>query len=127
MSIKPYKVKSLPEGRHEGKIVRVNLKDVTTKDKSIAQYLEVFVSVANSEGIELKMSAPARIGFDAKDGKTVPTTMLAKWLSKLGYDITREFNPGDLVNKKISFMTTNVEGTKGGTFARVVDDTIVKA
>jgi len=104
-------IKTIEEGKHTGKITRIE------ERTEPYHYIDIFIELEN--GIELKYGCPASISTQSKLGKTLNQFTELEPGEKINIEKT-------LVGKKVTFMTIN-ETTDRGTFARIVDGSIKPA
>lgn len=111
--------KQLDEGKHEGVINQLELRDTKNRRGQPIKYLDVYVRPDGSD-------------FDLKVGYSPfvsESSRLGKLLSRFGADISvgKKVRPEEiLLNRRCSFVTVNEE-TKDGVFARIPHDSLKPA
>ncbi len=110
MKLKVKEFKEISEGRHTGKISRLEFRTEPY------EYTDVYIELDNLEGVELKYGCPTNVSHTSKLGR-----LLALFV---------ELNTGDeidleetLVGQTLSFMTIN-EVTDRGSFAGIVEGSV---
>jgi len=102
----------LEEGKHEGKISKVENRIAGEEDY---EYVDIFIDVKGKD-VTLKYGCPANLSTNSRLGKLMA---LFTTLSK-----GDKYDPKDvLMGKAVSFMTMNKE-KKQGIFAEVVEGSI---
>ena len=103
------------EGKHEGMIVRMELRD-SRKGSKVFQYLDVYIRPDGSN-FDLKVGYPPFVSASSR---------LGKLLARFGADVSvgKKVNAeAALLNKRCSFVTVDDE-TKDGTYARISHDSV---
>lgn len=103
-----------PEGVHTGEIVKVERREVVSKDGETFDYVDVHIRPDDNAGLDLKWGCPANLSKNTK---------LGKLLEALGVVLEPKTTINlqkTLVSKRISFMT-NLDKNN---FVRVLDNSI---
>ena len=110
----------LEDGKHEGKIVKVEYRGPEEKVHSQYEYTDLHIQEKES-GVILRTGVPTYLS---------PTSKLGKLLAKfLGREITpkEKLVPENiLLDKEVTFLTT-MEKTDSGEFAKILVDTLKPA
>lgn len=100
----------LEEGLHQGKIVRVEYRELPYK------YTDVFIKEKETE-MDLKYGCPTTGSLNGKLMKLLVEFQTIKVGDKV--------NPEKILNgKEVTFMTLNKEATKGGKYIGIVDNSV---
>lgn len=101
---------SIPEGKHNAEITRIEL-----DERGGFRYIDVYYRLTKPD-IELRSGCPANLSANSKLGKLI--SVFTKLKPGKDMDIQKI-----LVGQKVTLMTINEE-TDRGTFARVVDGSV---
>jgi hypothetical protein len=121
MELEVGQTKSIPEGRHEGEVTKVNRRDPAKDPNAKFDYTDYYIKLSSVEGEpEIRYGVPTDIKVDQKGE---PTTGHAKLLKALGFELVGNVDPEKAVGMKVTCLVQNNE-TDRGTFAEVVKGSI---
>lgn len=113
MELEYKEFKEIPEGKHTGKIVRIEHKEVGDQKYL---YTDIFIEFTDLKEREIKYGCPTNLSQKSKLGKLLSAFTDLNAGKKYDVDAI-------LLNQPVQFITLNRE-TKDGTFADVVEGSI---